>query len=315
MDEFSRIVFCGSHEFAVLSLQTLIKSDQFCPIAVITQPDRPAGRNLQPKPTPIKALAMEYNMPIFQPEDINSAQSLEQIKSLKPDLIIAIAYGLKIKKAVRESAKFGAINLHPSLLPELRGAAPVPFALWQGKPFTGLTIFQLTSKMDAGPIYLQKPCYIFPDENATDLSERLAYIGSQMLLTLLQDWQNNPQQPIPQDETKATYCRKLDKEDCLIDWSKPAHDIQCQIMALAFTPGAYTMFRNKQLKVLFTEIIDKNSDLPVGSIVKVLKNIGIIIQTKDKQLLLKTVQPAGKQIMDAWSYSLGARLQIGERFE
>lgn len=315
MEEFKRIIFCGSHEFAVLSLENLIKSEQFCPIAVFTQPDRPAGRNLQPKPTPIKNLALEHNLPIFQPEDINSPDSLQQIKGLKPDLIIAIAYGLKIKKAVRDTARLGAINLHPSLLPELRGAAPVPFALWQGMAFTGLTIFQLSAKMDAGPIYLQKPFYIFPEENATELSERLSYIGSQLLLSFLQEWQNNPQNPVPQDESKATYCRKLDKEDCLIDWQKPALDIQNQIRALSITPGAYTIFRAKQLKVLQVEIIDKNSDLPTGSIVKVLKNIGIVVQVKDKQLLLKTVQPAGKPIMDAWAYNLGARLQTGERFE
>jgi methionyl-tRNA formyltransferase len=280
---------------------------------VFTQPDRPSGRNLKLKPTPVKELALQHNIPIFQPEDVNSAESRAILESIKPDLLITVAYGQKLKKAVRDSAWLGAINLHPSLLPELRGAAPIPFALWQGMIQTGITIFKLTSRMDAGPIYFKKPLFLFPSENATDLEQRLAIIGSKCLLQFLTDWSEHQIEPVPQDEDKATYCRKLNKEDCILDWNKPAQEIQNHIRALSLTPGAYTMFRGQQLKVLEADIPDETSDLPYGSVASVIKNTGFTVQAQDKLMLIKHVQPAGKAIMTAWAYQLGARLQTRER--
>jgi len=314
MDDFKRIVFCGSHDFAVSPLEELINSQRYKPLAVITQPDRPAGRNLKLKPTPVKELALKHNLKVYQPQDINSADTVELLKAFNPDFIVVIAYGLKVKKAVRDTAIYGAVNLHPSLLPELRGAAPVPFALFNGMTNTGLTIFELSAKMDAGAIYRQQPCYIFPTENATELLERLSYIGSRMLVRFLDDFFANPWQPIPQDEQKATYCRKLDKDDLLINWNKTALEISNQIRALALSPGAYTLHRDKQLKILSADIIERTSDLHPGSIVSLLKNTGFMIQAQEKQLLIRTVQPAGKQAMSAWAYHLGARLEIGEKF-
>lgn len=305
----------GSPEFAVPSLVKLIESEQFNPLAVITQPDRPSGRSKCPKPTPVKVLALERNIPVYQPEDINSADFITTLQSLKPDMLVTVAYGQKLKQAVRNSAVFGAVNLHPSLLPELRGAAPVPFTLWQGSIRTGITIFKLTSRMDAGPIYFSKPMFIFPDENATFLTDRLARIGSSFLIQFLTDFFQNPWEPISQDEEKATYCRKLEKEDGIIDWNKPAKEIQNHIRALSVSPGAYTFFRNQQLKILGAEIRDRNSSLTPGSIVSVLKNIGFIIQTADKELLVLHVQPAGKKEMSAWAFHLGAKLETGDRME
>jgi len=313
MSSFKRIIFLGSSSFAVPSLKALIESEQFKPLAVVTQPDRPGGRNLQPKPTPVKLLALEHDVNILQPEDINSAESIELISALKPDLLITVAYGQKLKKAVREAAVFGAINLHPSLLPELRGAAPIPFALWQGMVQTGLTIFKLSSKMDAGPVFYKKPLFIFPTENATDLTARLAYIGSMCLLQFLQEGSEQPREPVEQDESKATYCRKLEKEDLIINWDNTAREIQNQIRALALNPGAYTICIGRQLKIMEADVIDKTGNLPPGSIVSVLKNLGFTVRTADKQLLVRSVQQAGKQIMSAWSYNLGARLASGER--
>jgi methionyl-tRNA formyltransferase len=315
MKGLERIIFLGSSAFAVPSLERLIKSEAFKPAAIITQRDKPAGRNLQTTFTPVKQLALDNNLPVFQPEDINSAEAVEYLSALQPDLLITIAYGQKLKKAVRTSAKLGAINLHPSLLPELRGAAPIPFALWNGQIQTGLTIFQLTSRMDAGPVWFSKPLFIFPDENATELAERLAYIGSLCLLQFLQKWPDQQREPVPQDETQATYCRKLAKADLLLDWNQPAQEIRNRIRALAVSPGAYTFFRGQQLKILQAEIIEEASDLPVGSIVSITKNAGFSVQAQDKQLFVRLVQPSGKKVMAAWAFHLGTRLVSGERMD
>ncbi len=315
MNDLKRIIFLGSPEFAIPSLTKLIESEQFKPLAVITQPDRPSGRSKCPQPTPVKVMALEHKIPVYQPEDINSDDFLNILQSLRPDLLVTVAYGQKLKKAMRNSAVFGAVNLHPSLLPELRGAAPIPFTLWQGSIQTGITIFKLVSRMDAGPIYFSKPLFIFPDENATFLTDRLARIGAQFLLQFLTDFFDNPWEPIPQDEGKATYCRKLDKEDGIIDWNQPAKEIQNHIRALSVSPGAYTFFRGLQLKILAAEIRERNSSLPPGSIVSVLKNMGFIVQTADKELLIMHVQPSGKKEMSAWAFHLGAKLETGERLE
>ena len=315
MSAFKRIIFLGSPAFAVPALKRLIESENFKPIAVITQPDRPSGRKLQLQPTPVKLLALEHNLSILQPEDINTEDSIAAIRALQPDLLVTVAYGSKLKKAVRQTAAFGAINLHPSLLPQLRGAAPIPFALLSGMVQTGISIFQLTAKMDAGPVFVKKPFFIFPGENATDLADRLAYISSKLLLDFLTDWFQNPWQPETQDEALATYCRKLEKEDGLLDWQQPVKEICCHILAMTLAPGAYTYFRGQQLKVIEVEIIDEHSTLPCGSITSIQKNIGFTVQVKDKQLLIKTVQPAGKKAMSAWAFQLGSRIEPGERME
>lgn len=314
MTALNRIVFLGSSSFAVPSLQKLIETEIFRPLAVITQPDKPGGRKLQMTPTPVKTLALGHGLELFQPEDINTPDSVQYLQNLAPDLLITVSYGQKLKKAVRESARCGAINLHPSLLPELRGAAPIPFALWQGLNQTGITIFKLTSRMDAGPVLYQKQLYIFPGENATDLTSRLAYIGSKCLLEYLNKWSEQPWEPIVQDESKATCCRKLEKDDLRLDLSKPARQLQNQIRALSLTPGAYSFIHGKQLKILEADVIEAQSDLPTGSITALEKNVGIVVQTGDQQLLLKQVQPAGKRMMSAWAYQVGARLSVGERF-
>jgi methionyl-tRNA formyltransferase len=319
----ANLIFLGSPAFAVPALQLLIESGDYTPVAVITQPDKPAGRKMQLTATPVKELAVQHHIPCLQPEDVNAPEFVQQVRDLQPDLLITVAYGAKLRKPLRETARLGAVNLHPSLLPELRGAAPVPFALWDGMTHTGITIFRLASRMDAGPVYHQKPYYIFPDENATDLLERLSRIGAMQLLSWLESWLPAPTEPTPQDESKATYCRKLSKEDCRIDWSLPASQIHNQIMALAQTPGAYTLWQDYPLKILASEVLlapatvipaqaGIQSPQP-GTVTALHKNTGFVVQTGDISLLIHSVQPAGKKPMSAWAFHLGSRISIGER--
>lgn len=324
----ANLIFLGSPAFAVPALQLLIESGDYTPVAVITQPDKPAGRKMQLTATPVKELAEQHHIPCYQPEDVNAPEFVQQMRDLHPDLLITVAYGEKLRKPLRETARLGAVNLHPSLLPELRGAAPVPFALCDGLTQTGITIFKLVSRMDAGPIYLQKPYYIFPSENATELLERFSHIGAGQLLAWLEGFLSAPYEPVPQEETRATYCRKIVKEDCRIDWTLPAIQIYNRILALALTPGAYTVLRDSPLKILASEVLPQTSDHvsntviseqsgihspQPGTVTALLKNTGFVVQTGAHSLLIQTVQPAGKKPMSAWAYHLGSKINIGER--
>jgi methionyl-tRNA formyltransferase len=311
----TKIIFLGSPAFAVPALQLLIDSGHYKPVAVITQPDRPAGRKMQLTPTPVKELAVQSGIPVWQPPDVNAPEFVHHIQSLQPDLLITVAYGEKLKKALRESAVHGAVNLHPSLLPVLRGAAPVPFALWQGMSETGITIFRLISRMDAGPVYHQKHFYIFPSENATTLLEHLALQGAREMLVFLDKYFAAPFEPVPQDETGATYCRKIDKDDCRIDWTQSATEIHNQIRALALLPGAYTNFRDTALKIMCSVVLETGTDKPSGTITALKKNTGFCVQTGKDCLAVTSVQPAGKKTMSAWAFHLGSRITIGERLK
>jgi len=314
MNPHPRLVFLGSPAFALPSLHILTESERFKPLLVITQPDRPVGRSKRPMPTLVKQSALEAGIPVLQPENINQPDVIRQLQSLAPDLLITVAYGQKLGKAVRQCARQCAINLHPSLLPKLRGAAPVPFAIWQGFLQTGITIFRLNGRMDAGPIYQQRPFFLFPSENATDLLDRMGRLGAKELLSFLERFFAQPWEPVPQDEAQTTYCRKLERQDCLIDWHQPALHIHHQVRALALEPGAFTYFRGHSLKILESELTQKIAATPSGCIANIYKNTGFTVTTGDKLLLIRTVQPAGKQPMSAWAYHLGAKLLAGEEF-
>ncbi len=313
MNPVCRLVFLGSSGFAVPALEALIGSKQFSLLAVFTQPDRLAGRHLHPSPTPVKLAAVRHDLSLHQPENVNAEEPQELLRKLQPDLLVTVAYGQKLNKAVRETALHGAINLHPSLLPELRGAAPIPFALWEGKAATGLTIFKLTTRMDAGPVYFQRQVDIFPNENSTGLSQRLAQSGALCLLEFLRNWTERPWEPVPQEEARATYCRKLEKADLNINWNSPASTVLNHIRALALEPGASTRFRGRQLKILAAELCPGSGSEQPGTVTAVAKNQGFSVLTGSGGLLIKTVQPAGKQAMPAWAFHLGARIVPGER--
>ncbi len=303
----------GTPEFAVPALQQLIEST-FKPTLVVTQPDRPKGRNRKLSPPPVKVRAMEIGIPVVQPENINSPDAVEAIAAVNPHVIVTAAYGEFLGKTLRELPTFGCLNLHPSLLPLYRGSSPVSAALLHGDTVTGNTIFRLTRKMDAGPILYQRKVGIDPQECYTELQDRLAEMGGADIICTLEMLQEGTITEIRQDHSQAVFCGKIEKEDTVIDWAHPAQSIHNKVRSLALLPGAMTGFRESPIKIIRTEVLEEPSSGLPGTITELVKNRGIKINTGDRQLFVAEVQPAGKKIMSAWAYHLGAHIKAGERF-
>jgi methionyl-tRNA formyltransferase len=307
-----KTVFMGTPQFAVPALKFLAKT-RHKPLLVITQPDRQKGRKLKLSPSEIKLAAQELEIPLFQPENVNLPENLEILEKIAPDVIITVAYGSYLKKKIRNLPRFGCINLHPSLLPRYRGAAPINYALFNGEKKTGISIFQINARMDAGPILWQREIDIIADDNYSSLLTKLSHLGAEDLELVLENMKERLQKMILQDDSRATYSRKLEKKDTYINWNDTAENIHNKVRGLAEFPGAIAGFRNRRIKIIETKILQKSFTAP-GIIVDIVKNSGIIIASEDMNLLIKKVQPEGKKIMSASAYDLGARIQKGERF-
>jgi len=304
----------GTPQFAVPSLELLSKT-RFYPILCITQPDKHKGRKQKLLPPEIKIKALELGISVIQPNDVNDPKVIAKLTSLKPDIIIIIAYGGYLKKAIRKLPVYGCINLHPSLLPKYRGAAPINYALFNGDERTGVTVFKIVAKMDAGPVISQSETEILKDECFTELSYRLAQIGAEEVLKTLKKIEENGLSTIPQDHKNATFSHKLQKEDLIIEWDKPAEKIRNKVRGLAEIPGAVASFRKSRIKIIEIETLKTNSGLVPGTILNIEKNSGIVIASGDFDMLLKRVQPAGKKIMNSHAFSLGVRIKPEEKFE
>ena len=303
----------GTPDFAVPILSTLIQND-YEPILVITQPDKPKGRKLVTLPSPVKDIALGAGIEVFQPVLINSEESVRCIREIQPELIITAAYGSFIKKEIRDIAKLGCYNIHPSLLPQYRGATPVQAALYNGDKETGISIFKMIKRMDAGPILLQKQITIDDDDNATSLLKKTSLESAKMILKAIKMIEKEDIELIEQDELKATFCNKIEKEDLTINWNSDHKDIYNKIRALALEPGANTTINNKRIKVFTTEFTNQRSELLPGQIENVINNVGIVVATKTESILIKEIQPDGKKQMSMHAYNLGAKLKRGDTF-
>jgi len=312
--KIENVVFMGTPQFAVPTLKILAES-RFKPILCITQPDRPKGRKRKLQPTPVKIEAQKYDIPVIQPENINTIEVINELSEISPDIIVTAAFGGFLGKHLRLLPNFGCINLHPSILPKYRGSAPINYALFNNDKFTGNTIFKIVAKMDAGPIIYQSRIAISKTDCYTSLYRKLSEQGAQEIVEVLVDIEdNNGLKTTPQDHTKATFSHKISKEDLILDWNNTAQNIYNKVRGLAESPGLTASFREKRIKMIEASVLSKNSDEQPGTILKVSKD-GIIVTTKDKNILLTKLQPAGKKIMTSHAFSLGARIDVKERFE
>jgi len=309
--KLSRIIFMGTPEFAVPSLKKLVEQN-YKPLLCITQPDKPKGRKKKLLPTEVKIKAIKHNIPILQPININDEDVINEISKYNPELIITVAYGGYIGKKLRKMPKFGIINLHPSLLPKYRGSSPINYPLFNGDEYTGNTIFKIVSKMDAGPIIYQSKIKIEKDDNYTKLSSKLAKFGAKEIITVIKMFEEDKADFIKQDETSVSYTQKIEKKDLYLDWNMPAKRINNKVRGLAEKPAVSTSYKNKQLKIIETEILESKSSKKPGTVVNIEKKIGIVVATQDFDILIKKVQPAGKKIMDAYAFYLGARIMPNE---
>lgn len=307
-----RIVFMGTPDFAVPILQQLIE-DEFNVVLVVTQPDRPKGRKRQLTPPPVKEEAAKHAIPVFQPEKIK--EEYDYVLEFYPDLIVTAAFGQILPKELLKAPPYGCINVHASLLPELRGGAPIHHAIMQGKKETGVTIMYMVEKLDAGDILTQRNVEINEDDHVGSLHEKLSRAGAELLHETLPGLFDGKITPVKQDENKATFASNIKRGQEVIDWSKPAEEIYNQIRGLHPWPVAYTAYNNEIMKIWWAEKVSKEYQLQPGEIAD-LENDGIIVACGDgKGLKLTSLQPAGKKRMAAGDFlrGSGGSMRIGER--
>ncbi len=307
-----KIVFFGSSEFAVPSLEALIKSPHKV-LAVVTQPDRKSGRHLILTPTQIKTLADELNLPIYQPENMQSPELITQLEKLKPNLFIVVAFGQILPETILKIPKLYAINLHASLLPRYRGAAPVNWVIIKGEKKTGVTVIKMNKYMDRGDIILQKEIKILDSDTTLSLDKKLAREGAKLLLETVNLIEQNKASFTPQREEESTYAPKLNKKDGLIDWRKTALEINNHIRGVVPWPGAFTYFKGKLLKIWEVEILAGGPGEIGGNIVKVDRKVGIIeVMAKKDRLSLKSLQFEGKNRLTSRDFLLGCDIKVGD---
>jgi methionyl-tRNA formyltransferase len=303
-----KIIFIGTSDFGLPALNALAKEPNFNIVLVITQPDRPIGRKQLLTASPIKEAAETLDIPLLQPEYIIDIR--EKIALLKPDLIIVAAYGQLIPEAILNIPQFGCLNLHGSLLPKYRGAAPIQAAILNGERQTGLTVIKMDKNLDTGPILRQISLDIKPDDTTGALHDKLAALGSAFLVKTVKRYLAGKITPRPQDAQKASYVKTLSKSDGLIDWSKPAQDLERFIRAMWPWPGAWTWWRGKQLKVtsVQSQPLEINSYKP-GKIFKY--NNGLAVQSGRDALIIKRLQLEGKSELASEDFLRGQRDFMG----
>jgi methionyl-tRNA formyltransferase len=289
-----KIVFAGTPEFAALHLQSLINSEHDV-IAVYSQPDRPAGRGNKLQTSAVKQLAVEHTIPVFQPQSLKTQEAQLTLAELQADIMIVVAYGLILPTAVLNSPKLGCLNVHGSLLPKWRGAAPIQRSIWAGDTETGVTIMQMDEGLDTGAILFKQSLSITKEDTSVSLYQRLAEIGPKALLETLTKL--HELQALTQDDELASYAKKLSKEEAKIDWNIPAEQLERNIRAFNPWPVAFFSLNGSNIKVYASDVVQNdNPNIPAGQIVKSDKQ-GILVATSNKCLLLTKLQLPGKKPM------------------
>ena len=316
-----RVVFMGTPAFAVPTLQELLNSE-FSVVGVVCQPDRPSGRGKKIQVGPVKALAISRNIPVVQPEKMKDPRLLETLRAWEPDVIVVAAFGRILPKIILDLPLKGCLNVHGSLLPKYRGAAPIQWAVIHGEAKTGVTIMLMDEGMDTGDILQQQVIPVGPDETAGELSVRMAHVGGTLLVSTLRGWVAGTITPSPQNESEATLAPILKKEDGLIHWDCPAGSIANRMRGLSPWPGVFTFFRGERWGIWRVEVegpetaIERKSSGNLqapGTITAVTKQ-AIRVQTGQGNLNLLEIQPENKKRMSVSDYLAGHRLEVGMTF-
>ncbi len=303
MDRKIKTIFAGTPDFAVPFLKSLISNDNFEVVGVLTQPDKPAGRKKIFTSSPVKIFALANGIKIFQPDSLYDNETTDALKSLKPDILVVVAYGLIIPQEILDIFEKGAINVHPSLLPKYRGASPIQTAILHGDKTSGITIILMDEKLDHGPILSQIEVPIAKTDTNISLHRKMADLGVDLLLGTVKDYLDGKIKLQEQDHTKATYCKIIHREDAKINWDASAEDIERQIRAYFPWPVAWTFKGGKRLKIFPpTQIIEDNNH-KTGQIF--ITDNNLTVKCGSNALLIKKLQPEGKSEMTSKDYING----------
>lgn len=306
-----RIVFMGTPDFAQASLQALLDAGREV-VGVFTQPDKPRGRGMQESFSPVKSLALSHGIPVYQPLTFKDGEATETLRSLCPDLVVVVAYGRLLPQSFLDVPPLGCINVHGSLLPKLRGSAPIQWAVLNGDRETGVSIQFMAQAMDAGDIIAEEKTAIGEFETAGELFDRLMVMGAELLVKTVDKIENGNIARVPQDETKATFTTMLDKSLCPINWARSPREIVKHICGLDPWPVATAELSGVTLRVFKAEYTDHHTRLSPGKIVSADKRGIEVACGNGETILLTEIQPAGKKRMSAGAYLLGHPLKADE---
>ncbi|MBT6346509.1 MAG: methionyl-tRNA formyltransferase [Nitrospina sp.] len=307
------IIFMGTPEFALPTLKALHQSSHTV-LSVITQPDKPKGRGQKLLVSPIKQFALDFNLPVLQPKTVNDPEFIHTLNQNQPDFIIVVAFGQILSETFLKIPKQFCINLHSSLLPKYRGAAPIHRSILNGDTRTGVTSMIMDKGMDTGDILLMQETPIHKSDNAQTLHDTLSEMGGNLVLETLVRLEKNTLLPTPQNNNLATYAPKLKKEEGLVRWEKNANTLFNQVRGLTPWPGSYTLLNKKRLRILKAQVTEGTLDDQPGQIARVT-DIGIEVGTGQDRLVLTELQPEGKKSMSAKSFLAGHKIERGTLFD
>ncbi len=304
-----RVVFCGTGEIGLPALVALLDEGIHDVAGVVTQPDKPAGRELKPRPSAIKMLALERGLPVFQPARIRSSEALAALRELRPDVMVVVAYGQILSREVLDVPRIGCLNLHASLLPRHRGASPIQAAMLAGDTETGITVMWMNEGLDTGDILLAEGFPILPTETAGELHDRLADLAAPCLLKALQMIEKGGAPRIPQRDDLATHAAKLRKADGFLDWREPASVLALRVRAMSPWPGAFAVFGGRVLKIHEAAVVEGQA--APGTVLQA-GVAGLVIAAGQGALALQTVQLEGRKRMDAAGFLRGFPIACGQ---
>jgi len=310
-----RIIFMGTPELSCASLDALARDERFFVAAVVTQPDKPKGRDLKLQPSLVKSLALKLNVPVLQPMRARDEQFIAELHALKPDLIVVVAYGHILPQTILDLPKFGCLNVHTSLLPKFRGAGPIQWAIANGEAETGVTVMKMDAGLDTGPIVSQRRTTISSEDDSATLHDRLAQIGAELLAQTIPDFVAGKIQPQPQPVEGVSHAPKIKKEDGHIDWNLPAKTIWNRLRAFTPWPGAFTFLAGEQkphlLKIWKMEVVKQSGR--TGEILSADKNSIVVACGQDALRILELQREGGKR-MGAAEFLAGHALNAGGKF-
>jgi len=309
-----KVCFLGTPEFAAVHLRSLLKNENFKVVGVVTQPDRPAGRKLQLTPSAVKLVALENNLPLLAPESLKKSPEIFQIIKLwQADIAVVVAYGQILSQEFLDSFKFGAVNVHGSLLPLWRGAAPIQRSIEAGDIETGVTLQRMVKKLDAGPVIAKRVVKLNDEITATELYEKLAVLGSELLEQDLLKYTKNEIKTEEQDELKVSFAKKIEKAEALLSWNLPATTIHHRVRAFSMGPGTYVIFKGKRLKIHKTKVQDNAAVGVLGSVV-LADESELNIQTALGVITLLELQPESKSKMTTPEFLKYLTIKKGDIF-